>query len=81
MLKLTAKQKDALKWRIWNTFKSLMIVIVPVGLVVVYAELQSTPNELDSLITWELWESVIYAMLIALMGSLVAGIDKVQRMK
>ena len=28
MFSLTVKQKDALKWRVWNTFKSFMFVIV-----------------------------------------------------
>lgn len=77
MFNLTQKQIESFKWRVWNTFKS---TILPVAAVTIYARLSQTEGQIDILGSWELWEAVIYAVLISLLGSLVAGVDKVKRM-
>ncbi len=74
---LTPQQIDSLKWRVWNTFKS---VILPIVLPIVLIELQSNPNNLDVLITWGFWVKILYATLVALVGAAIAGLDKVSRM-
>ena len=66
----------AFGWRVYNTFKT---VILPVGGLVVLIQLRETPDSLDVLTTWALWESVLYAVLTTLLGSLVAGAEKVIR--
>jgi len=76
LTKIQLKKLDSLKWRVFNTFKT---VYLPVFAGVLLLKLQDTPEKIDILLSAELWESVIYAGLITLLGSLMAGGDKVRR--
>jgi len=75
---MTIEQLESFKWRFYNTFKS---VILPIILLQVYQELQSNPNDLGCLFTKEFINALLYAVVLALVGSLIAGAEKVSRMK
>lgn len=77
MALLTAAEWDSFKWRVINTFKS---VIIPAVVPIILFELTESPNDLSVLLSKDLWLAVGYAALVALLGSLVAGLDKVYRM-
>ena len=72
----TPEQLDSFKWRIYNTFKS---VVLPIVLGMVLVELQEHGN-FDGIITKEVWINIAYAVVVALVGSTIAGLDKVSRM-
>jgi hypothetical protein len=72
----TPEQLDSLKWRIWNTFKS---VVLPIVLGMVLVELQEHGN-FDGILTKDVWINIAYAVVVALVGSAIAGLDKVSRM-
>ena len=78
MTPLTDKQWDSFKWRIWNTFKS---VILPIILSMVLIQLQDHPNDLTCLLERTFWLNVAYSVVVALVGSTLAALDKVNRMK
>lgn len=78
-MKLTKKQEKKIEsfvWRVYNTFKS---TILPIMLSVILVKLQDTPDDTTILLTWELWNAVLYAVVITLAGSVIAGADKVRR--
>ena len=72
----TPEQLDSLKWRIWNTFKS---VVLPIVLGMVLVELQEHGN-FDGILTKDVWINIAYAVVVALVGSTIAGLEKVSRM-
>lgn len=72
----TPEQLDSLKWRIWNTFKS---VVLPIVLGMVLVELQEHGN-FDGILTKDVWINIAYAVVVALVGSAIAGLEKVSRM-
>lgn len=74
---LTAEQWESFKWRIYNTFKS---IILPIVLGMVLVELQEHGN-FDGLINKDIWINIAYAVVVALIGSALAGLEKVTRMK
>ena len=69
---------EAFLWRFYNTFKS---VIFPVVAGVLLIELEKNPGQLDVLLSGELWELVGYSLLISVLGSAVAGVDKLTRVE
>lgn len=73
---ISKEKVEAFKWRCYNTFKS---VILPVAIPIILVRMESMPNDLSILVSIELWESVAYAVIIALLGSIIAGIDKTRR--
>jgi hypothetical protein len=65
-------------WRVYNTFKS---VILPVAIPVVIYNLQAYPDEWWVIFTEaSLWGNLAYVSLLALLGSTLAGLDKINRM-
>lgn len=68
----------AYAWRVYNTFKS---VILPVAIPLILLKLQETPDDLSILFKGELWLQILYAVVIALLGGVVAGLDKINRMR
>ena len=78
MLQLTSEQLSSFKWRIWNTFKS---VILPIVLSMILIQLENHPNDLSCLAERSFWLNMAYAVLVALVGSTLAGLEKVTRMK
>ena len=77
MFKPTEEQVESFKWRVWNTFKS---VIIPTVALILFTRLGETPNSLDQLLTKDLWEAIGYAVLISLLAGITAGADKTRRM-
>jgi len=69
---------EAFLWRFYNTFKS---VIFPVVAGVLLIELQKNPGQLDVLLSKDLWELIGYSLLISVLGSAVAGVDKLTRVE
>ena len=76
--KIKNEQWKAFAFRAYNTFKS---VILPIVIPLVYIELQNNPNDVGCLLEGGFWLKVLYAVVIALVGAGVAGLDKVTRMK
>lgn len=72
----TPEQLDSFKWRVYNTFKS---VVLPIVLGMVLVELQEHGN-FDGILTKDVWINIAYAVVVALVGSAIAGLDKVSRM-
>lgn len=67
----------AFAFRVYNVFKS---VILPIVAYMVYERLKANPNDLSCLLEGEFWTSTLYAVIIAVLGSTIAGLDKVSRM-
>ena len=65
-------------FRTYNTFKS---VILPIVLPLVLIQLQNNPNDITCLLRGEFWLTILYAVVVALVGASVAGLDKVTRME
>jgi hypothetical protein len=74
---ITAEQWDSFRWRVYNVFKS---TILPIVLGMVLIELQEHGN-FEGLFTKEIWVNIAYAVVVALVGSAIAGLDKVVRMR
>lgn len=72
----TPEQLDSFKWRVYNTFKS---VVLPIVLGMVLVELQEHGN-FDGILTKDVWINIAYAVVVALVGSTIAGLEKVSRM-
>lgn len=68
----------AFAFRVYNTFKS---VILPIVLSLIVLELEKTPGDLSILVSGEFWYKILYAVIVALIGGAVAGLDKVKRME
>jgi hypothetical protein len=68
----------AFGFRVYNTFKS---VILPIVLSLIILELEKTPGDLSCLVSGEFWYKILYAVIVALIGGAVAGLDKVKRME
>lgn len=75
---LTAEQWNSFKWRVWNVFKS---IVFPIVLSALYVQLQNHPNDLSCLGEVQFWLNMLYAVLLALVGAGLVGLDKVNRMK
>jgi len=75
---MTPEQLESFKWRIYNTFKS---VVVPIILSMTLVQLEANPNNLSCLLEKQFWVNTAYAIMVALVGSVLAGLDKVSRMK
>lgn len=75
---LTPEQWDSFKWRVYNTFRS---IILPIVLSAIYVQLQDSPNDLTSLTDGEFWLNLLYAVIVALVGAALTGLEKVTRMK
>jgi len=74
---LTPEQWESFKWRVWNTLRS---TILPIVLGMILIELQEHGN-FDGILTKDLWINIAYAVVVALVGSGLAGLEKVTRMK
>ncbi len=66
----------AFLWRVYNTFKS---VILPAVLPILIYELEQSPKDLSILWSGQLWVNIAYVSILALLGSTLAGLDKVYR--
>ena len=75
---IKSEQWKAFAFRVYNTFKS---VILPIVIPLVYVELQNNPDNIGCLLEGDFWMKVLYAVVIALVGAGVAGLDKLTRMK
>jgi len=76
--KIKNEQWKSFAYRVWNTFKSVLLpIILPLAL----AQLKESPNDISCLLEVEFWEGILYAVVIALIGGAIAGLDKVSRMK
>ena len=68
----------AFAWRVYNTFKT---IILPVSLPVIIASAEYYQDNIFLMfISKELWLNLAYVSFLALMGSALAGLDKVNRM-
>ena len=74
---LTVEQWGAFRWRVYNVFKS---TILPIVLGMILLKLQETGN-FDGVMSGSFWIGMLYAVVVALIGSALAGLDKVTRMK
>ena len=72
------KQLESFKWRVYNT--SVSVILPAMGIVLLNA-LNNTPDSLDILVSKELWVSMAYAGLVAVLSGLLAGTHKVVRMR
>lgn len=63
-------------FRFYNVFKSF---IIPTVLILVYRELQANPGDLSFLLEPSFWNEVTYSVVLLIVGSAVAGIEKVKR--
>ena len=80
-MKLTKKKLEminAFSWRFYNTFKS---VILPVALPFILSQMQKTPNSFEFVTNKEFWVALAYAIVISVLGSTIAGIDKLRRVE
>ena len=69
----------AFAWRVYNTFKT---IILPVALPVIIAHCDYYQDNIFLMfISKELWLNLAYVSIIALLGSALAGLDKVYRME
>lgn len=75
--RIKSPELKAFMFRMYNTFKS---VILPIVLPLVLLELQNNPDDLSCLLQGEFWYKILYAVVIALVGGAVAGLDKITRM-
>jgi hypothetical protein len=76
--KIQAPYQRAFAWRVYNTFKS---IVLPVALPVILANVEYfQDNVFLMFISRELWLNLAYVSFIALIGSAIAGLDKVNRM-
>lgn len=75
--KIQDPEWKAFGFRVYNTFKS---IILPVVLPLIYIQLQSN-SDILCLLEETFLMSVLYAVAIALTGSAIAGLEKVNRMK
>lgn len=75
---MTVEQWESFKWRVINTFKS---VVLPIVLSMVLVQLQNHPNDLTCLGEVQFWMNIGYAVLVAIVGSTLAGLEKVNRMR
>jgi len=66
---------DAFLWRFFNTLKASWF---PATLLALLTELESV-GDLSALADVNVWQKVAYAGLIAVLTSVLAGLDKVQR--
>lgn len=66
----------AFAFRTYNVLKS---IILPVVIGMVYIQLQNNPNDLSCLGDKRFWLNVLYSVLLAILGSVVAGLEKVDR--
>jgi hypothetical protein len=73
---ITKEQLNSFLWRCYNTFKS---TILPIVLGMVLVQLQESGN-FDGLFSKDIWLRIAYAVVVALVGSAIAGLDKVSRM-
>lgn len=68
--------KKAFAFRVYNVFKS---VILPIILGMTYVQLQNNPNDLSCLLEAQFWFNMAYAIIVALVGSAIAGLEKANR--
>lgn len=73
----TAEQWESFKWRVYNVFKS---TILPIVLGMILVQLQESGN-FDGLFSKDIWLRIAYAVVVTLVGSSLAGLEKVVRMR
>lgn len=66
----------AFAFRTYNVLKS---IILPIVIGMTYIQLQNNPNDLSFLGEKQYWLNVLYSVLLAILGSAVAGLEKVNR--
>jgi hypothetical protein len=76
--KIQDPEWKAFAFRVYNTFKT---IILPIVFSLVYLELQNNPGDISCLADVSFWVKVSYAVVTALVGAGIAGLDKVNRMK
>lgn len=76
--KIKSPEWKAFAFRMYNTFKT---IVLPIVLSMVYLELQNNPDDIACLLSGVFWLKVAYAVIVAVIGSALAGIDKITRMK
>lgn len=70
----------AFSWRVYNTFKTVILpLVLPLILLEVQAALQEA-GDFSPLFCADFWASVLFIIILALIGSALAGYDKVRRM-
>ena len=74
---MTPEQWESFKWRVWNVLKS---IILPIVLGTILVTLQDS-GDFTGLANSQVWVNMAYAIVVALIGSALAGLEKVQRMK
>lgn len=74
---LTPEEWNSFKWRVYNVFKS---TILPIVLGMILIQLQESGN-FEGLFNKDIWIRIAYAVVVALLGSATAGLEKVTRMK
>jgi len=74
--KITNPLLKAFVFRFYNVLRS---IVLPVVAGMVYIQLQNYPNDLSNLGDKQFWLNVLYSVLFAVLGSIVAGLEKVNR--
>ncbi len=74
--KIADPKLKAFVFRTYNVFK---VVILPVVIGMLLEDLKENPGELNGLLDLHLWEEIGYAVIITLLGSGLAGLDKLTR--
>lgn len=67
----------AFVFRFYNVFKS---IVLPTVLGIILFELKEHGN-FEGLVDEKVWVEAIYSIVLALVGSAVAGLDKINRMQ
>lgn len=73
----TPEQLESFKWRVYNVFRS---TILPIVLGMILVQLKEYGN-FEGLFSKDIWLRIAYAVVVALVGSALAGLEKVARMK
>lgn len=68
----------AFAWRVYNTFVSTLFPILA-GAIILYFNENGLPIAASSFITPGLWDYVIGSLIITLLGSVSAGVEKASR--
>ena len=62
-------------WRVWNTIKIPLVILIVVVILQVFNELKTVGN-FSTVITWEFWENDLYLLSIMALPAISGALDK-----
>jgi hypothetical protein len=66
---------ESFLWRVWNTFKTTALPVIAIFLLPEMGNL----NGISELLSFEIWDKVLLGVVASILGSVLAGADKVIR--